>query len=36
MDLKLFKILYASKVLHVPLRFRKTGRVWCGGAREIH
>ena len=20
----------------VPLRFRKTGRVWCGGARETH
>ena len=20
----------------VPLRFRKAGRVWCGGARETH
>ena len=21
---------------HIPLRFRKAGRVWCGGARETH
>ena len=24
------------KVLHLPLRFRKAGRVWCGGAWETH
>ena len=22
--------------LDLPLRFRKAGRVWCGGARETH
>ena len=22
--------------IHIPLRFRKAGRVWCGGARETH
>jgi len=21
---------------YLPLRFRKAGRVWCGGARETH
>ena len=24
------------KIIYVPLRFRKAGRVWCGGARETH
>ena len=25
-----------SKKHTIPLRFRKAGRVWCGGARKTH
>ena len=26
----------SCSTLFVPLRFRKAGRLWCGGARETH
>ena len=40
-EVKLFKprIRFAIGInleVFKPLRFRKAGRVWCGGARETH
>ena len=28
------EIIKIINISHLPLRFRKVGRVWCGGARE--
>ena len=27
---------YMTETLYIPLRYRKAGKVWCGGARETH
>ena len=29
-------ILFYNSPFNIPLRFRKAGRMWCGGARETH
>ena len=31
-----FFLLLRLKLFYLPLRFRKAGRVWSGGARETH
>ena len=34
-DLKV-DVSLVSYIYYLPLRFRKAGSVWCGGARETH
>ena len=32
----IFFMVISGKTVKLPWRFRKAGRVWCGGARETH